>query len=60
MRDAGANGTGTRHPSVSHLLFRRATKDLHPNLGTNWEQSHPNTRENERAGPTRKQDESTR
>jgi hypothetical protein len=31
-----------------------------PYLGTIWEQQRPNTRENGGAGPTRKQDESTR
>jgi hypothetical protein len=42
---------------VSDRVGRR-TADRH--LGTTWEQLRPNTRENGGAGPTSKQDESTR
>jgi hypothetical protein len=38
----------------------QAMEKARADVGTTWEHLRPNTRENEGAGPTRKQDESTR
>ena len=59
LRDLELMETHSTSITPQPFLSKRPLKDLHPNLGTNWEPLRPNTGENGGVGPTRKQDEST-